>query len=477
MGCCGSSEAVAPETELPKPEWGKPYRVRMKKAGMFSADYNVLMGHEEDAEKWMLLDAVGSMWDEGYSYYLKHRSPGEVDDEGKPKSTVLGATDIKGDYDCFSFKICGADRDKDIGLMFDNWDGDFDIGMTTEEQLWAVWTYSKRAILYSDYEMRNQIGFLDITGSGTWFEKEEERIIYDTDEDGKQTMRKERYRYTDCKTQGFKYKFEVFNTPMHITYKKLGGSFWKASKLSFTAANAFDLNTPMFKVDSDGENNCTIETFENCDPVTAMLASYAISCKLDPKEFGSKAERKCEQHMHLGMRQGHSHLIGMDEQEFATRFSKYPAPVPQVFVQAMAVYVPPPPVMMTFTQTSTTTTNTVVGADGTMQQQQQTTTTVQQQQQMVQQQPMMVQQPMMMAAQPGQQQMMMQPGMQQQPMMMQPGMQQQQQPMMMAAQPGQQQMMMQPGMQQQQPMMMAQPGQQQMMMQPGMQQQQPVAYQ
>lgn len=107
------------------------------------------MGHEEDAEKWMLLDAVGSMWDEGYSYYLKHRSPGEVDDEGKPKSTVLGATDIKGDYDCFSFKICGADRDKDIGLMFDNWDGDFDIGMTTEEQLWAVWTYSKRAILWT----------------------------------------------------------------------------------------------------------------------------------------------------------------------------------------------------------------------------------------------------------------------------------------------------------------------------------------
>ena len=52
------------------------------------------------------------------------------------------------------------------------------------------------SIRYSDYEMRNQIGFLDITGSGTWFEKEEERIIYDTDEDGKQTMRKERCRHT-----------------------------------------------------------------------------------------------------------------------------------------------------------------------------------------------------------------------------------------------------------------------------------------
>ena len=37
MGCCGSSEANAVETELPMPEWGKPFKCRLKKKGMFDA--------------------------------------------------------------------------------------------------------------------------------------------------------------------------------------------------------------------------------------------------------------------------------------------------------------------------------------------------------------------------------------------------------------------------------------------------------
>ena len=52
MGCCCSGEAVATETEIPIPEWGKPLRVHMKKKGIFDADYNVLQGGE-DGEKWM----------------------------------------------------------------------------------------------------------------------------------------------------------------------------------------------------------------------------------------------------------------------------------------------------------------------------------------------------------------------------------------------------------------------------------------
>ena len=39
---------------------------------MFDADYAV---YNENDEKWMLIDAVGSMWDDGYVYYLKHRAP------------------------------------------------------------------------------------------------------------------------------------------------------------------------------------------------------------------------------------------------------------------------------------------------------------------------------------------------------------------------------------------------------------------
>lgn len=215
MGACCSGEENAAETELPPPQWGEPIKVHLRKQGIFDADYDVLVdGPEGGKTKWMLLDAVGGFFDSGFSYYLKHRQLGQVDADGKPTSTVLGAVNIKGDWDAFSFRVVGADRDRDVGVFYDTWDRDFDIGVTSERQLWAVWTFSKRAVIYKDYEMTEQVGWLDITGSGTWWEEEEEKIIYDTDPDGNQTTRVERERHTSCKTMGFQYKFNVFNTPM-----------------------------------------------------------------------------------------------------------------------------------------------------------------------------------------------------------------------------------------------------------------------
>ena len=275
-------------------------KAALKKQGMFSADYDVLNGGEE-GEKWMLLDAVGGIFDDGYNYFLKHRAPGQVDADGKPTSTVLGAVNIKGEWDAFSFQVSGGDRGADFGPFLDIWDGDIDWGVSFDKTLWAVWTFSKRAIIYSDYEMMKQIGWLDITGSGTWYEHVEERIIYDTDEDGRQTTRVERDRITDCKTRGFRYKFNVFNTPMVITYSKQGGGFWTNPQLTYTAANAFAPDIPLFVARSDGESNCSVETFANSDPVSTLLAAYAISCKLDPKEFGSAAETQCDRHIRLGM--------------------------------------------------------------------------------------------------------------------------------------------------------------------------------
>ena len=174
MGCCGSSEAVAPETELPPPVWGQPMKCYLKKRGRFNADYSVVKD-DADGEEWMLIDAVGSFWDDGYTYFLKHRAAGQVDEEGKAASTTLGAVNIRGDWDAFSFRVCGADRDVDVGPFFDFWDGDIDWGVSNEQRLWAVWTFSKRAVLFSDREMTKQIGWLDITGSGTWSEYQEER--------------------------------------------------------------------------------------------------------------------------------------------------------------------------------------------------------------------------------------------------------------------------------------------------------------
>lgn len=339
MGCCCSAEANAVETDLPPPQWGMPMVATLKKKGFFDADYNVHQGDSAEGEKWMLLDAVGSIWDDGYNYFLKHRTPGQVDENGKPTSTVLGAVNIKGEWDAFSFRVSGGDRSVEFGPFYDIWDHDIDFGMTHDKTLWACWTYSKRAILYSDYEMTQQIGWLDITGSGTWYEHEETRIVYDTDADGNRTMRHETHRVTDCKTHGFRYSFNVFNTPMVITYDKEGGGFWQRSKLNFTAANAWAPQVPLFKCISDGENNCTVESFANSDPVSTLLAAYAVSCKLDPKEFNSSASRQCDRHIRLGMPPGFSNFVGLDEASFQQRFS-YPAPVPTVFAEAVASYVP-----------------------------------------------------------------------------------------------------------------------------------------
>ena len=253
---------------MPMPEWGKPFKCRLQKNGMFDADYTV---YSEDDEKWMLVDAVGGMWDAGYTYFLKHRAKGQVDAEGKPTSTTLGAVDVKCQWDAFSFKVSGASRDVDCGMFYDKWDGDYDWGISSEKKLWAVWTYSKRAVIYSDPEMTKQIGWLDITGyavqgsnprladarrvnsrlmsrrrtnrrllltrlslaldrSGTWYQEKEERYIRDTDEDGRDTSHWETEWHQHCQTQGFQYKFNVFNTPMAIDYDRSGGGLFTASQ-------------------------------------------------------------------------------------------------------------------------------------------------------------------------------------------------------------------------------------------------------
>ena len=383
MGCCGSSEATAEECELPPPEWGKPISVTLKKKWM-DADYNVLVANPEGGDepvKWMLLDAVGSMWDDGYVYYLKHRAPGQVDEEGKACSTTLGSVNIKGEWDCFSFKISGGSRDADFGPVFDLWDHDIDWGFSEEKSIWAMWTYSKRAILYADYEQTKQVGWLDITGSGTFHEWEEERVVYDTDDDGHTTTRYERDHHQDCKTHAFQYQLNVFNTPMIIKYDKVHGGFWKSSKLNFTASNAFAPDVPLFTVSSDGEYNAEVHSFENSDPVSTLLAAYAISCKLDPKEFNQGAERECGRHIRFGMPAGHSECTGMPFEQFAQTFS-YPAPPMPVFAAQVAAFVPPP--MQTL----------VFGAPGGM------PAPPMMAQPMMQQQPMMMAQPMAMPAQP-----------------------------------------------------------------------------
>ena len=77
MGCCFSLEANAAETRLPIPEWGKPFKCRLKKKGMLDADYAV---YNEYGVPWMLIDAVGAPWDDGYVDFERAMDAGSDSD-------------------------------------------------------------------------------------------------------------------------------------------------------------------------------------------------------------------------------------------------------------------------------------------------------------------------------------------------------------------------------------------------------------
>ena len=108
---------------------------------------------------------------------------------------------------------------------------------------------------------------------------------------------------------------------MMISYNREKGRVFSKAKLFFTATNAFAPDVTLFTVEGDGENNATINTFPHSDPVSTLLAAYAISCKLDPKDFSKGAEKKCGKHIRLGMPGGMSEFIGMPEQQFEQTFS------------------------------------------------------------------------------------------------------------------------------------------------------------
>ena len=76
-----------------------------------------------------------------------------------------------------------------------------------------------------------------------------------------------------AQVRGFRYKFNVFNTPMVISYQISGGTWRQSPKLTFTAANAFAPSVPLFTVEGDGEKSATVKTFANsCAPLRGRCA-------------------------------------------------------------------------------------------------------------------------------------------------------------------------------------------------------------
>ena len=90
----------------PPPMYGKDVKVVLKKQGWFDADFDVLdednPNEKGDPKKWMLCDAVGSISDSAYDYYLKYRAT------GMEKSMILGCANMKKeeDYLCTPLAAC-----------------------------------------------------------------------------------------------------------------------------------------------------------------------------------------------------------------------------------------------------------------------------------------------------------------------------------------------------------------------------------
>ena len=109
MGCCASAHAEARECELPPPMFGKDVKVKLKKQFM-SADYTVYdeLAPKEDgkdeAPYWMLMDAVGSLSDGAFDFFLKYRP------KGVEESLTLGAVNMQMTEDYMHSQCTSAEQ-------------------------------------------------------------------------------------------------------------------------------------------------------------------------------------------------------------------------------------------------------------------------------------------------------------------------------------------------------------------------------
>lgn len=73
---------------------------------------------------------------------------------------------------------------------------------------------------------------------------------------------------------------------------------------------------PLFRAVSDGVKDATVQTFSSSDPVNAILAAFAVSVKMEPREFYknvcSYTERRISLNSHPGLIGG----FGLNDAEY-----------------------------------------------------------------------------------------------------------------------------------------------------------------
>ena len=346
MGCCCSGHEEATETLIPPPMFGRDVKVQLIKQGWMDADFNVLDENSpnEDGKpgKWMLVDAVGNPFDSYFDYYLKYRA------EGMEKSQILGCANIKKEFDYMWLQVTHAQQ---LGGMLPSSNGKRD-HRWERKSVSGKWIIARRGRLFGPPPVEammadskkaedlqtNLVGRLQISGTGTywrnwyheeWEEEEEYTVTVGDGDDAREETRTRWVRRTtgydhyECDMHDFHYKMNAYATDFLVQFnKESSGSFFSSDKLTFQATSA--TGVPLFQVVSDGKKKAEVQTFSSSDPVNAILAAFAISLKMEPKEFHSWCKKYCYSEFDLNMPTGAYGGFGPPDEEFETMFPTGP---------------------------------------------------------------------------------------------------------------------------------------------------------
>ena len=73
---------------------------------------------------------------------------------------------------------------------------------------------------------------------------------------------------------------------------------------------------PLFKVTSNGKSEAQLQTFSQSDPVSALLAAFGVSLKMEPKEYQRVCSGYCHSHISLDSHPGQFGGFGPTDAEF-----------------------------------------------------------------------------------------------------------------------------------------------------------------
>lgn len=319
MGCASGKEEAA-TTDHEPPMFGKDIKVKLHKQGVLDQDFDVLdmkgKGPDDEGERWMLIDAVGTMGAEGlggYDYFIKYKPV------GAQKSYVLGAADDKSDQDYMSYVVTNGHvkrgQHKNVRLPWEKRNRRF-LEKVVEADVIVV----RRCRLYADEAKSTLVGRLDVSVQGKFtrvYRKEQWDVKKDKSsqrntwgEPRSATKRRARFDIMNIQHKMVAYgteyniQFDTQKTGDILTSAEYvlrpldvgasarsaedGGRFFHRYVLQATRASDA---LPLFYVTSDGKKTANLETFSNSDPVNSILAAFVASIKMDPKELHTICKR------------------------------------------------------------------------------------------------------------------------------------------------------------------------------------------